>query len=32
MFALGLGQFVVGCAICAYTCGLALPLGRTLAT
>ncbi|CAD8090481.1 unnamed protein product [Paramecium sonneborni] len=30
MFIIGLGQFIVGCAICASTCGLALPIGRTL--
>ncbi|CAD8105185.1 unnamed protein product [Paramecium sonneborni] len=27
MFAIGLGQFVVGCAICYFTCGFSTPIG-----
>ncbi|CAD8204793.1 unnamed protein product [Paramecium octaurelia] len=30
MFAIGLCQFVVGCAICAFTAGAALPIGQAL--
>ncbi|CAD8155514.1 unnamed protein product [Paramecium pentaurelia] len=30
MFFLGVVQFVVGCAICVFTCGAALPIGRVL--
>ncbi|CAD8201155.1 unnamed protein product [Paramecium pentaurelia] len=32
MFAIGLCQFVVGCAICAFTGGAAMPIGRALIT
>ncbi|CAD8209217.1 unnamed protein product [Paramecium pentaurelia] len=32
MFAIGLGQFVIGCGICAFTCGVALPIGKALIT
>ncbi|CAD8189289.1 unnamed protein product [Paramecium octaurelia] len=30
MFALGLGQFIVGCGICAFTRGAAMPIGKGL--
>ncbi|CAK63412.1 unnamed protein product (macronuclear) [Paramecium tetraurelia] len=32
MFAIGLGQFLFGCAVTALTCGAALPIGKTFIT